>query len=151
MICGIGCRRGLDLVLLWLWCRLAGVAPIRPLAWEPPYAMGVALKWQKRQKKKKNAKLSWMFQRLLKETFNLKEMPQPGRHLYGSSTFLLVSRIFILEKLENPAWGASRCFGEWHLEASGSAFYHSKFEGTVRKKKNGTNAWLRAGVQTYIH
>ena len=35
-----------DLVLLWLWCRLAGVAVIRPLAWEPPYAAGVALKRQ---------------------------------------------------------------------------------------------------------
>ena len=27
-----------------LWCRPAAVAPIRPLAWEPPYAVGVALK-----------------------------------------------------------------------------------------------------------
>ena len=35
---GIGCRRGSDLVLLWLWCR------IWPLAWEPPNAVGVALK-----------------------------------------------------------------------------------------------------------
>ena len=26
-----------------LLCRLATIAPIRPLAWEPPYAMGVAL------------------------------------------------------------------------------------------------------------
>ena len=33
-----------DLTLLWLWCRLAAVAPIRPLAWEPPYALGAALK-----------------------------------------------------------------------------------------------------------
>ena len=32
-----------DPVLLWLWCRLAAVAPIRPLAWEPPYAVGAAL------------------------------------------------------------------------------------------------------------
>ena len=31
--CGVGGRRGLDLALLWLWCRLAAVAPIRPLAW----------------------------------------------------------------------------------------------------------------------
>ena len=29
---------------LWLWCRLAAAALIRPLAWEPPCAMGVALK-----------------------------------------------------------------------------------------------------------
>ena len=40
-------RRGLDLALLWLWHRLEAVAPIRPLAWEPPYAMDVALKRQK--------------------------------------------------------------------------------------------------------
>ena len=32
-----------NLVLLWLWCRPAAAAPIRPLAWEPPYAAGVAL------------------------------------------------------------------------------------------------------------
>ena len=29
--------------LLWLWHRLAATALIRPLAWEPPYAAGVAL------------------------------------------------------------------------------------------------------------
>ena len=28
----------------WLWCRPAAVAPIGPLAWEPPYASGMALK-----------------------------------------------------------------------------------------------------------
>ena len=33
-----------DLVLLWLWCRLAAAAPIQPLAQELPYAAGVALK-----------------------------------------------------------------------------------------------------------
>ena len=43
MSCGVGCRCGLDPVLLWLWCRLAATAPIRPLAWEPPYAPCVAL------------------------------------------------------------------------------------------------------------
>ena len=31
-------------MLLWLWRRLASVALIGPLAWEPPYAVGVALK-----------------------------------------------------------------------------------------------------------
>ena len=30
--------------MLWLWCRLAAIVQIRPLAWEPPYAAGVALK-----------------------------------------------------------------------------------------------------------
>ena len=36
--------------MLWLWCKLAAAAPIQPLAWEPPHAVGAALK--KGQKKK---------------------------------------------------------------------------------------------------
>ena len=53
MSCGVGQRLGSD--LLWLWCRPAAVALIRPLAWEPPYAEGAALKKKKRKKKgKKN-------------------------------------------------------------------------------------------------
>ena len=53
MSCGAGFRRDLDPALLWVWRRLAATALIRPLAWEPPYAAGAALKRQKRQKKKK--------------------------------------------------------------------------------------------------
>jgi len=52
--CGVGRRRGSDPALLWLWCRLAATAPIRPLAWEPPYAAGAAKEMAKRQKKTKN-------------------------------------------------------------------------------------------------
>ena len=33
-----------DPALLWLWCRLAAVALIRPLAWKLPCAVVVALK-----------------------------------------------------------------------------------------------------------
>ena len=65
MSCGIGHRRCLDPALLWLWCRLAATAPIRHLAWEPPYAAGVALKDEKtktkqnKTKKKRNAYSMW--------------------------------------------------------------------------------------------
>ena len=51
MSCGIGHRCGLDLALLWLWCRPAAVALILPLAWEFPYAMGAALKRQRKKEK----------------------------------------------------------------------------------------------------
>ena len=34
-------------MLLWLWLRPAAVAPIRPLAWEPPYTASAALKKKK--------------------------------------------------------------------------------------------------------
>ena len=46
---GVGRRHGSDPALLWLWHRLAATAPIQTLAWELPYAMGVALKKDKRQ------------------------------------------------------------------------------------------------------
>ena len=50
MSCSVGHRGSLDLELLWLWRRLAPVAPTRPLAWELPYAAGVALKKSKKKK-----------------------------------------------------------------------------------------------------
>ena len=49
--CGIGCRCGFSLALLWLWCRLAAAAPIQPLAWKLPYATGVALKSKKKRER----------------------------------------------------------------------------------------------------
>ena len=58
--CAIGCRCHLDPVLLWLWHRLAAVAPIPPLAWELTYATSVALK-SKKKKKKKKKHIQWVF------------------------------------------------------------------------------------------
>ena len=40
--CGVDHRCGSDPEWLWLWCRLAAVGPILPLAWELPYAVGTA-------------------------------------------------------------------------------------------------------------
>ena len=53
--CGVGRRCSSDPALLWLWCRPAAVAPIQPLAWEFPCAVGGALKRQKKKKKKKES------------------------------------------------------------------------------------------------
>jgi len=38
---------------LWLWYRPAGTVSIQSLAWEPPYALDVALRRQKREGKGK--------------------------------------------------------------------------------------------------
>ena len=60
-----------DPVLLWLWCRLAAVALIRTLAWEPPYAVGAALKSKTKNKKQKTnthppqKKTEKLYQRLI--------------------------------------------------------------------------------------
>ena len=52
--CDVGCRHGSDPEFLLLWYRLADAAPVQPLAWELPYAMAVALKKAKQNKKKRN-------------------------------------------------------------------------------------------------
>ena len=61
---GVGCRRGWDPALLWLWRRPAATAPIGNLAWEPPYAVRAALEKAKMQKdkgKKNYFTLLWLF------------------------------------------------------------------------------------------
>ena len=50
-----------DLALLWLWPRQVATALIRPLAWEPPYAAGAALKRQNRNKEKELQKPCFFF------------------------------------------------------------------------------------------
>ena len=49
-------RRSSDLALLW--CRPVATAPIKSLAWEPPYAVSVALKSKKKKKEKGKKKKS---------------------------------------------------------------------------------------------
>ena len=60
---GVGQKCGLDPELLWLWRKLVATALIRPLAWEPPYPSGAALKRQTNKQTKKNltkqCKLHW--------------------------------------------------------------------------------------------
>ena len=51
---GVGRRCGSDTELLWLWRRPGAADPIRPLAWELPYAAGASL--EKKNKKQKNKK-----------------------------------------------------------------------------------------------
>ena len=51
MSSGVDYTHGADPTLLWLWRRPAATAPIRPLAWETPYAVGAALEKTKKKKK----------------------------------------------------------------------------------------------------
>ena len=71
MSCGVGHRRGSDAEFLWLWCRPVAEAPIRPLAWEPPYAMGATL-----EKKRIISSLQIFF-----EEFRTLEAREPFRSL----------------------------------------------------------------------
>ena len=57
MSCGAGHRRCLNPMMLWLWRRLAAIALIGPLAWEPPCAGGMALEKAKRKKRKEKKRI----------------------------------------------------------------------------------------------
>ena len=61
MSCAVGRRCNLDLVLLWLWCRLAAIAPIRALVWEPPGATSEAFDRKKKIEKPLKNTLAKMF------------------------------------------------------------------------------------------
>ena len=58
MSCGVGRRPGSDPTLLWR--RLVATASIRPLAWKPPCAKGVALEKEKKKKKEKVLVLAFL-------------------------------------------------------------------------------------------
>ena len=53
MSCGVGLRCSLDPAIAVAVARPVATALIRPLAWEPPYAVGAALKKAKKRPKKK--------------------------------------------------------------------------------------------------
>ena len=69
MSCGVGHRLSSDLMLLWLWHRLAAVTPIGPLAWELPQASSVALK-SKKEKQTKTPKTKQQIQPISRATEN---------------------------------------------------------------------------------
>ena len=71
MSCGVGRRCRSDPTLLWLWCRATAMALMRSLAWEPPYSAGVALKNQKKKKKRGG---SWSFPAIQELTQSFKNI-----------------------------------------------------------------------------
>ena len=50
--CSVSHRCSLEPALLWLWCRLAAAALIRPLTWELALAAGVSIKRKRKRKKR---------------------------------------------------------------------------------------------------
>ena len=132
MSCGVGHRLSLDLVLLWLWCRLAATAPIPPIAWEPPYATGVALK-----RKKKNAFciLIYLKNNVWKVAFCLSSQ----RTNYNALSCLVVHRFSSIwlsfqsgkrEKTLGPHSGDKKISpkewteSQWHSQAVGVRYKH---------------------------
>ena len=91
---GVGCRRGLDPALLWLWRGPAATAMIGPLAWEPPYAAGAALEMQKDQKKINISQFS------LKVSLAIKYVLLLYPQYFGQVMFQEHKRVWILVYIE---------------------------------------------------
>ena len=70
MSCGEGHRRGLALALLW--CRMAAVAPVRPLAWELPYLLASEF-GPKKQKRLGNLHVILLLQSCYCKSFSIGE------------------------------------------------------------------------------
>ena len=73
MSCGVGHRHGSDPTLLWLWHKLAAVAPIQPLGQELSDATGAELK---RQNQLINSKINKIHSVGCIKYTNLKSMAQ---------------------------------------------------------------------------
>ena len=60
MRCGVGHNVARISALLLLWCRLAAIAPIPSLAWEPLYAADAALKRKKERQEYSGNKIKFL-------------------------------------------------------------------------------------------
>ena len=79
MSCGVGRSLGSDPELLWLWHRPVATAPTGPLAWEPPYGAGAAIKKKNRRKSQ-----AWGQKRIPEEVMeNDDSLAGPGREETG--------------------------------------------------------------------
>ena len=119
MSCGIGCRLGSDLALVWLWHR--HTALIRPLAWGPPHATGTALKTQKDKKKKSETLRPFT-----------KETPNPNQSIYYSNQATLSyvksgeTQLFFANRLYSAS-----CFGGTPLTMKVMASIFTKINTTA--------------------
>ena len=81
----VGCRLSADPTLLWMWCRPAATAPIRPLALDPLYAVGAALEQTK--------SAGWI---------SLLHFPEIPRKAHPSA-------LFLSQRLSDPTGQCSPC------------------------------------------
>ena len=140
MSSGVGCRRGSDPAQLWLWCRPAATVPIRPLAWEPPYAKGAALEKVKRQKPKKKKKKITLHENDEQSLFNdrlgpiseflIKKMFGGAGNLHFLIPFARIFFFFL--NFQACTCGIWKFLGQGSNQSCSPGLYHS--QGNARSK-----------------
>ena len=138
MNCSTGRRCSSDPELLRLWCRLAAVAPIRPLAWEFPYGAGVAIKKKKVKKKKKKKK-----EIFIQEYYIIKNL---DKHLVGGAGF----EFPILGVPFGPGLGMRWQAAEhWMLSPKHTLVFTDRIDFCRFHLRTSRHTWFRTSLEKY--
>ena len=118
---------------LWLWCRLAVTALIRPLAWDPPDAAGAALRRQKTKNK--------LNPRFPRDSERWEETNATETGSRAPSSFAV--SVTGWTRPMSPSWGPNGCSGAAALRGLGTRFTgprqasdHSAIQGATPWKRH---------------
>ena len=111
-------------MLLWLWCRLAATAPIRPLAREFPYATGLILK--KKAKKKKKEKKSF---HIFFSSISISFLDQ----IQSSFLSYLIHTLITLHPFSSFVLNCSIVNLVWAISVSTKNFYKQTFQESLTR------------------
>ena len=139
MSCGAGRRCGLDLALLCLWCRPAAEALIKPLAWEPPHAMGAVLtrkkkkrikgkgeeRKERREEGRKGEKKERKKERQKDRQTDRKKAGRPKKNPCLVNKYYVGNFFFLLFRATSSAYGVSQARGLIGATAAGLHHSHS--------------------------
>ena len=92
--CGVGYRPSSELVLLWLWHRLADIALIWPLAWELAMCLECSLKETEKKKTKKQRKNAIHKTWMQLEILLLSEISQKEKDKYNMTSLYVESKLW---------------------------------------------------------
>ena len=115
----------------WLWCRRAATAPIWPLAWKPPFAMGATLKRQKTKNETKQKEIDSVWQyykniRLLSyfDQFNLTDKIS---HLFYNIRTVVTDQLLHITRMTNIQYGVNLWLSLLHWNKIAAIVFSSKY------------------------
>ena len=139
----VGGRLSSNLVLLWLWRRPVATAPIQPLAWEPSYASGEALKRQKTKTKTKrihSKEIPLWHNRIISVSGALERRLDPRPAQWVKDPALLQLWLTLQLWLGSDPWpGNSTCCGVAKKKKKKNSQKEERVSGIDKKFKSDSN------------